>query len=226
MSPVRTGHQSKMMISPASRAFVAGLFVGRYPALRLSPVDRAQAMMFFVHAFPCGSSSPRVIGRRQVDTDCLQEVPAGIADLVVVARVDQACRISARANARRRLRRRSPRSPSATDRRRDAGCRARPRPAYVWTELKIHAAQRQASLKLVVITELVKDGVTIQDVNMVEDGRRLRGVRSVLNRLPTRPISRDLPYGYSTDGRAQHRTQHAWASHLSRGAATARTLFR
>ena len=48
------------------------------------------------------------------------------------------------------------------------------RPGYVWTELKIRAAQRQTSLKHVVMTALLKDGVTIQDVDMVEDGRRLR----------------------------------------------------
>ena len=48
-------------------------------------------------------------------------------------------------------------------------------PGYVWTELKIRAAQRQTSLKHVVMSALVKDGVTIQDVDMIEDGRRLRG---------------------------------------------------
>lgn len=47
-------------------------------------------------------------------------------------------------------------------------------PAYVWTELKIRAAQRQTSLKHVVMTALVQDGVTIAAVDMVEDGRRLR----------------------------------------------------
>ena len=47
-------------------------------------------------------------------------------------------------------------------------------PAYVWTELKIRAAQRQTSLKHVVMSALVKDGVTIQDVDMIEDGRRIR----------------------------------------------------
>lgn len=47
-------------------------------------------------------------------------------------------------------------------------------PAYVWTELKIRAAQRQTSLKHVVMSALLKDGVTIQDVDMIEDGRRLR----------------------------------------------------
>lgn len=47
-------------------------------------------------------------------------------------------------------------------------------PGYVWTELKIRAAQKQTSLKHVVMTALLKDGVTIQGVDMIEDGRRLR----------------------------------------------------
>jgi len=47
-------------------------------------------------------------------------------------------------------------------------------PAYVWTELKIRAAQQQSSLKHVVMSALVKDGVTIKDADMIEDGRRLR----------------------------------------------------
>lgn len=47
-------------------------------------------------------------------------------------------------------------------------------PVYVWTELKIRAAQQQTSLKHVVMTALVKDGVTIKDADMIEDGRRLR----------------------------------------------------
>lgn len=49
-------------------------------------------------------------------------------------------------------------------------------PAYVWTELKIRAAQEQTSLKHVVMKALVKDGVTIKKTDMIEDGRRLRGV--------------------------------------------------
>lgn len=47
-------------------------------------------------------------------------------------------------------------------------------PAYVWTELKIRAAQRQTSLKHVVMTALVKDGITVNEVDMIEDGRRIR----------------------------------------------------
>jgi hypothetical protein len=58
-------------------------------------------------------------------------------------------------------------------------------PVYVWTELKIRAAQRQTSLKHVVMSALVKDGVTIRDEDMIEDGRRLRCMpnhRGVTNR--------------------------------------------
>lgn len=47
-------------------------------------------------------------------------------------------------------------------------------PVYVWTELKIRAAQQQSSLKHVVMTALLKDGITIRDADMIEDGRRLR----------------------------------------------------
>jgi hypothetical protein len=47
-------------------------------------------------------------------------------------------------------------------------------PDYVWTELKIRAVQRQTSLRHVVMQALVVDGITIAEVDMVEDGRRLR----------------------------------------------------
>lgn len=48
-------------------------------------------------------------------------------------------------------------------------------PDYVWTELKIQAVQQQTSLRHVVMAALKRAGVTIADVDMVEDGRRLRG---------------------------------------------------
>jgi hypothetical protein len=47
-------------------------------------------------------------------------------------------------------------------------------PDYVWTELKIRAVQRQTSLRHVVMQALVADRITIADVDMIEDGRRLR----------------------------------------------------
>jgi hypothetical protein len=48
-------------------------------------------------------------------------------------------------------------------------------PDYVWTELKIRAAHRQTSVRHVVMTALAKDGITIVDADMIEDGRRDRG---------------------------------------------------
>lgn len=47
-------------------------------------------------------------------------------------------------------------------------------PGYVWTDLKIRAAQQQVSLRHVVMSALRKDGITIRDEDMIEDGRRLR----------------------------------------------------
>lgn len=47
-------------------------------------------------------------------------------------------------------------------------------PDYVWTELKIRAATQQVSVRHVVMSALMKDAITIKDVDMIEDGRRLR----------------------------------------------------
>lgn len=51
-------------------------------------------------------------------------------------------------------------------------------PDYVWTELKIRAAHQQTSLKHVIMKALLADGITINDADMIEDGRRVRGSRS------------------------------------------------
>ena len=48
-------------------------------------------------------------------------------------------------------------------------------PLYAWTELKIRAAHKQTSVRHVIMTALKADGFTIADVDMVEDGRRVRG---------------------------------------------------
>lgn len=48
-------------------------------------------------------------------------------------------------------------------------------PDYVWTELKIRSAHRQTSVRHIIMTALKGDGISITDVDMVEDGRRLRG---------------------------------------------------
>ncbi len=46
-------------------------------------------------------------------------------------------------------------------------------PDYVWTELKIRVARSQVSVRHVVMSALIKDGITIKDADMIEDGRRL-----------------------------------------------------
>jgi hypothetical protein len=48
-------------------------------------------------------------------------------------------------------------------------------PDHVWTELEMIAVQRETSVRHVVMKVLRGDGIAIQDTDMVEDGRRLRG---------------------------------------------------
>lgn len=48
-------------------------------------------------------------------------------------------------------------------------------PDYVWTELKIRSAHRQTSVRHIIMTALKGDGISIAEVDMVEDGRRVRG---------------------------------------------------
>ncbi|MFM9941773.1 MAG: hypothetical protein ACKVP7_19995 [Hyphomicrobiaceae bacterium] len=48
-------------------------------------------------------------------------------------------------------------------------------PDYVWTELKIRAAHKQTSVRHIVMTALKGEGIAIAEVDMVEDGRRVRG---------------------------------------------------
>ncbi len=48
-------------------------------------------------------------------------------------------------------------------------------PDYVWTDLKIRAAHQQTSVRHIVMTALKGQGVAIREVDMVEDGRRIRG---------------------------------------------------
>lgn len=47
-------------------------------------------------------------------------------------------------------------------------------PDYVWTDLKIRAAHEQTSVRHIVMAALQGHGVTIAEVDMIEDGRRLR----------------------------------------------------
>lgn len=47
-------------------------------------------------------------------------------------------------------------------------------PDYAWTEVKIRAAQNQTSMRYIIMKALRADGITIKDVDMVEDGRTVR----------------------------------------------------
>lgn len=47
-------------------------------------------------------------------------------------------------------------------------------PDCVWTDLKIRAAHAQTSVRHIVMAALLGHGVTIAEVDMIEDGRRLR----------------------------------------------------
>jgi hypothetical protein len=47
-------------------------------------------------------------------------------------------------------------------------------PDYAWTDLKIRAAKEQVSVRHIIMTALKAQGIEISDVDMVEDGRRLR----------------------------------------------------
>lgn len=47
-------------------------------------------------------------------------------------------------------------------------------PVSVWTELKIRAAHKQTSVRHIVMCALREQGIAIAEVDMVEDGRRLR----------------------------------------------------
>jgi len=48
-------------------------------------------------------------------------------------------------------------------------------PDYVWTDLKVRAAHKQTSVRHIVMTALKGDGIAIAEVDLVEDGRRVRG---------------------------------------------------
>lgn len=48
-------------------------------------------------------------------------------------------------------------------------------PDYVWTDVKIRAAQDQTSMRYIIMKALRAEGITIKDVDMIEDGRQNRG---------------------------------------------------
>ena len=47
-------------------------------------------------------------------------------------------------------------------------------PDYAWTELKIRAAKEQVSVRHIIMSALREQGIVITDIDMIEDGRRLR----------------------------------------------------
>lgn len=47
-------------------------------------------------------------------------------------------------------------------------------PDYAWTELKIRAAKEQVSVRHIIMSALRVQGIAITDIDMIEDGRRLR----------------------------------------------------
>jgi hypothetical protein len=48
-------------------------------------------------------------------------------------------------------------------------------PDYVWIALKKRAAEEMVSLRHLIMTALRNQGIHINDADMIEDGRRLRG---------------------------------------------------
>lgn len=49
-------------------------------------------------------------------------------------------------------------------------------PDYVWTDLKIRSAHQQVSVRHLIMHALKGQGIAIREADMIEDGRRLRGV--------------------------------------------------
>lgn len=52
-------------------------------------------------------------------------------------------------------------------------------PDYAWIEIKMRAAQQMVSVRHVIMSALKADGIAINDPDMIEDGRRLRGSESI-----------------------------------------------
>lgn len=48
-------------------------------------------------------------------------------------------------------------------------------PDYAWIEIKMRAARQMVSVRHVIMSALKADGIAINDADMIEDGRRLRG---------------------------------------------------
>ena len=52
-------------------------------------------------------------------------------------------------------------------------------PDYAWSEIKMRAAREMTSVRHVIMTALKSDGIEIKEIDMIEDGRRLRGSEGV-----------------------------------------------
>lgn len=48
-------------------------------------------------------------------------------------------------------------------------------PDYAWIEIKMRAAREMVSVRHVIMAALQANGIAINDADMIEDGRRLRG---------------------------------------------------
>lgn len=51
-------------------------------------------------------------------------------------------------------------------------------PDYAWIEIKMRAAQQMVSVRHIIMSALKADGIAINDADMIEDGRRLRGTEA------------------------------------------------
>lgn len=47
-------------------------------------------------------------------------------------------------------------------------------PVYLWRELKLRAVDAETSVRHLIIAALKNDAYTVEDADMIEDGRRLR----------------------------------------------------
>jgi hypothetical protein len=107
-----------------------------------------------------------------------QAAEKGIPKLVspVTTDVETAAGSQPRQNAESRQTKRQAKEQSATPRDRMVALNVEV-PAYVWIELKTRAAQSMMSVKHFTLLALREQGIEIRDVDMVEDGRRMRGAR-------------------------------------------------
>ena len=55
-------------------------------------------------------------------------------------------------------------------------------PDYVWIELKTRAARKMISVRHLIMRMMQEAGITIEEGDMIEDGRRLRGKNSPMER--------------------------------------------